>query len=425
MFKAPRGTRDITPDEQPYWDYVRSVAARVAAEFDYRRIDTPVFEATDLFQRGVGGETDIVQKEMYSFEDHGGDMLTLRPEGTASVCRAYIENGMRNLTQPVRQFYIAPMFRYERPQAGRTRQHHQFGAEAIGDGSPEVDAEIIELGWRYLAELGLSGLTLRINSLADPADRAPYIAKLREYFSGYAADLPKVDLARLERAPLRVLDSKERRTIEIAQDAPRSLDFMGPEARAHWEELTGLLDGLRDIYPDFSYTVHNRLVRGLDYYNRTVFEFEPADAGGQSTLLAGGRYDPLIEILGGPATPGIGFGSGIERIILELKSQEVPVQASPALRVVVVSTGRGSRRRAAAIAAGLRAQGVSTVLAPDRSFKAQMRYANQQSAIYAVIAGERELAAGQVAVKPLQSGEGQSLVDVQNVAAAVGAAGKA
>ena len=416
MFKTPRGTQDILASDQPYWDYVRTTAARVASEFGYGRIDTPMFEATDLFQRGVGDETDIVQKEMYTFEDNGGDSLTLRPEGTASVCRAYIEHGMQNQPQPVRQYYVAPMFRYERPQAGRVRQHHQFGVEAIGDASAEVDAEIIELGYRYLSQLGISNFTLRINSLADPEERKPYLAKLHAYFSQYSSELPKVDLARLERAPLRLLDSKEETTRRIGEDAPRSLDHLGDDSRRHWDELNSLLDGLKEIYPLFEYDIDHRLVRGLDYYNRTVFEFEPQDAGGQGTLVAGGRYDPLIEILGGPPTPGIGFGSGIERVIQELKAQKVPVPQPAELEVVIVSVGV-ARQAASRLAAELRSHNIATVLAPERSFKAQMRYANHAGAVNALILGEREIAAGVVALKSLNSDTPQVEVALDQISA--------
>lgn len=418
MFKKPRGTQDILPADQAYWNYVRKTARTVAAEFGYGQIETPLFESTDLFQRGVGDETDIVQKEMYSFEDLGGDSLTLRPEGTASVCRAYIENGMQNLPQPVRQYYLSPMFRYERPQAGRFRQHNQFGVETIGDAAASVDAEVIELGFRYIRQLGISDFTLRLNSLADPRERKPYLAKLHEYFSRYSNELPKVDLARLERAPLRLLDSKDRTTRKIGEDAPRSIDHLGPESQAHWDELIGLFDGLKEIYPEFRYQVDHRLVRGLDYYNRTVFEFEPKDAGGQGTLLAGGRYDPLIEILGGPATPGIGFGSGIERIVLELKAQEIAVPPTDQLDAVIVSVG-AARSAASRLATELRSMQVATVLAPARSFKAQMRYANQVGAAHVVILGERELESGRAAVKPMQGDSPQVEVALEEVAATV------
>ena len=423
-FKRPRGTADILPDDQPYWSHVYSTAHKVANQFGYRRIDTPTFEDTNLFQRGVGDETDIVQKEMYSFEDHGGDGITLRPEGTASVCRAYIENGLHNSPQPVRMFYMAPMFRYERPQAGRFRQHHQFGCEAIGDQSPKVDAEIIELGWKYIADLGIKNVTLRLNSLGDPEGRTTYLSDLENYFSGVADQLPKLDRARLDRAPLRVLDSKAKETQTLADAAPKSVDYINGEAKEHWDELLSLLDNIKEVYPDFSYKVDHRLVRGLDYYNRTVFEYEPLDAGGQGTLLAGGRYDPLISILGGQETPAIGFGSGIERMILELKKQEAKIAPSAGPDIVVVTLGDAASA-GAKLATALRAANVSTVLAPSRSIKAQMRYANQQNASNVVIIGDREVENGVASVKNLSESGAQSEVslDVTSIAEHVRATG--
>lgn len=423
-FKRPRGTADILPDDQPYWSHVDSTARKVANQFGYRRIDTPTFEDTSLSQRGVGDETDIVQKEMYSFEDHGGDGITLRPEGTASVCRAYIENGLHNSPQPVRMFYMAPMFRYERPQAGRFRQHHQFGCEAIGDQSPKVDAEIIELGWKYIADLGIKNVTLRLNSLGDPEGRTTYLSDLENYFRGVAEQLPKLDRARLDRAPLRVLDSKAKETQALADAAPKSVDYIKGEAKEHWDELLSLLDNLKEVYPDFSYKVDHRLVRGLDYYNRTVFEYEPLDAGGQGTLLAGGRYDPLIGILGGQETPAIGFGSGIERMILELKKQEAEIAPSAGPDIVVVTLGDAASA-GAKLATALRAANVSTVLAPSRSMKAQMRYANQQNASNVVIIGDREVENGVASVKNLVQGGDQSEValDAASIAEHVRAAG--
>ena len=423
-FKRPRGTADILPHDQPYWSHVYAVAGKVASQFDYRRIDTPMFEDTGLFQRGVGDETDIVQKEMYTFDDHGGDSITLRPEGTASVCRAYIENGLHNGPQPVRLFYMAPMFRYERPQAGRFRQHHQFGVEAIGDQSPEVDAEVIELGWNYISRLGIRNVRLRLNNLGDPGGRADYLSDLDRYFRGVADQLPKVDRDRLDRAPLRVLDSKEPETLALADNAPKSVDYLRGEVKEHWDALLVLLENMKTVYPEFSFSVDHRLVRGLDYYNRTVFEYEPVDAGGQGTLIAGGRYDPLIGILGGQDTPGIGFGSGIERMILELKKQEISVKSSRGPEVIVVALG-GAGGVAAALATGLRAAGVSTVLAPKRSMKAQMRFANNLGATNVVIVGDREVERDVASVKSLAEGGGQSEVrlDAESIANFLSSAG--
>ena len=423
-FKRPRGTADVLPEDQPYWSHVYDVARKVANQFGYRKIDTPTFEDTKLFERGVGNETDIVQKEMYSFEDHGGDSITLRPEGTASVCRAYIENGLHNLPQPVRMYYAAAMYRYERPQAGRVRQFHQFGVEAIGDPSPEVDAEIIELGWKYIADLGIKNVTLRINSLGDLEGRTDYINDLEKYFSGLADQLPKVDRGRLNRAPLRVLDSKAKETQAIADAAPKSVDYITGAAKDHWNELLLLLDKLHDVYRGFAYKIDHRLVRGLDYYNRTVFEFEPADAGSQGTLIAGGRYDPLIGVIGGQETPAIGFAGGLERLILELKKQELPISSWKGPDIVVVALGDAGAA-GATLASGLRAADVSTVLAPKRSMKAQMRFANQQNASNVVILGDREVETGVASVKSLAEGGGQTevLLDVNSIAEHVRSAG--
>jgi histidyl-tRNA synthetase len=410
-FKRPRGTADILPQDQSYWSHVYAAGRKISGQFGYRRIDTPAFEDTSLFQRGVGDATDIVQKEMYSFLDQGDNPLTLRPEGTASVCRAYIENGFQSDPQPVRMFYMAPMFRYERPQAGRVRQHHQFGVEAIGDPNPEIDAEVIELGWKYIAELGITGVKLRLNNLGDPEGRADYISDLDKYFTERIDQLPKLDRDRLQRAPLRVLDSKAKETQELADDAPKSVEYIGGETKEHWEALLVLLDNLKTVYLDFSYNIDHRLVRGLDYYNRTVFEYEPSDAGSQGTLLAGGRYDPLIGILGGQETPGIGFGSGIERMILEMKKQEVPIAQSKGPDVVVVALGDAGVT-AAGLATALRAADISTVLAPKRSMKAQMRYANNQNAANVVILGDREVESGVASVKSLAEGGAQAEVSL-------------
>ena len=419
---TPRGLADILPENQNLWNTVRATAVQTARQFGYHQIDTPVFEHTGLFRRGVGDETDIVQKEMYSFDDLGGESLTLRPEGTAPVCRSYIEHGMHNLPQPVRLFYIAPMFRYDRPQAGRYRQHHQFGCEAIGDPSPIVDAEIIEIGLRYITALGLSDVSVRINSIGDPESRVGYTNDLRSHYVKYANDLPKVDRDRLERAPLRLLDSKEPATRKLSSDAPKSLDYLSDEAQQHWETLLALLDGLKIAYPQFNYHIDHTLVRGLDYYNRTVFEFEPSAEGSQTSLFGGGRYDPLIGILGGNPTPGVGFGSGIERIILEIQRQESLDLEAPAANAVMVHIGEDATRRASSLAAELRNHGLSVLMAPaGKSMRAQMRYANRANANYAVIIGNREIEQGVAAVKPLQSEGDQDLVtlDAQSIAKSI------
>lgn len=400
--QAISGVADILPDQQVAWEHIRRVAAETAHSFGYQRIDTPMFEATGLFRRGVGDDTDIVQKEMYSFQDLGGNDLTLRPEGTAPVCRAYVEHGFANQPQPVRLYYIAPMFRYERPQSGRYRQHHQFGCEAIGDASPYIDAEIIEVAWSYITRLGIQGVTVRLNSIGDDAERARFNATLTEYFSRYESDLPQLDRDRLRRNPLRLLDSKDSTTQRIVADAPRCLDYLTGDSAAHWELLLELLEGLRDAYPDFRYVQDDTLVRGLDYYNRTVFEFQPQDVGSQTSLFGGGRYDPLIERIGGDPTPGVGFGSGFERILSEVDLQGKLHDDTAGVDVVTVAIGDASAKAAHRLAAELRTLGLSASSAPTgRSVRAMMRYANQTGAKHALIIGDRELARGSAQLKPL------------------------
>ncbi|MBI4312790.1 MAG: histidine--tRNA ligase [Chloroflexi bacterium] len=387
MFKAPRGVADLLPQEQKYWRHVEQVASRVCRAFGYQRIDTPTFEASGLFVRGVGEQTDIVQKEMYVFEDRGSDQLTLRPEGTAPVCRAYLEHGMSSLPQPVRLYYFCPIFRYERPQAGRFREHHQFGIEAIGDADPAVDAEVIQLGWRYAQELGLRNLSLVVNSIGDSACRPAYLQALKEYYRERLDHLCQDCRGRYERNPLRLLDCKQERCQPYIADAPKTSEHLCDACMEHWTRLIAYLDLL-----GIPYTKSHRLVRGLDYYTRTVFEIQPPEEGGQSTVLGGGRYDGLIQELGGPPTPGIGFGSGFERMVLNLKRQEAPVAEVMPRPVVLVTNGAKALEYGMGLAAGLRAAGLTVLLAPaQRSLRAQMRYASSVNARYAVVLGETEV----------------------------------
>ncbi|MDP6822775.1 MAG: histidine--tRNA ligase [Dehalococcoidia bacterium] len=421
-FRAPRGTYDILPEEQPYWVFALHKAAETSARFGYGRIDTPMFEATDLFERGVGDATDIVQKEMYTFEDHGGDSLTLRPEGTANVCRAYVEHGLHNQPQPVRMYYTGAIFRYERPQAGRFRQHTQFGVEAIGDSSPQVDVEVIELGWSFIRSLNITGTQLRINSIGDPECRPAYLDALRDYYRNHIDEVCDDDRQRLERAPLRLLDCKKTRCQAIGNAAPRSTDFLCDACEEHWMSVITLLDGLKDTYPDLEYYADHRLVRGLDYYTRTVFEIEPENAAGQSTLLGGGRYDGLIELIGGQPTSGIGFGSGLDRLVAQVKEQHGYEPPGSGPDVVIVHLGEDAGRRASALAAGLRDDGLTVIVAPaGRSMRAQMRYSNSMNAQYALIIGDREIESGEGSLRPLQ-GDGEQLgvpLSVEAIADAV------
>jgi histidyl-tRNA synthetase len=412
-YQAPRGTQDILPEEQAVWDFVRNTAARLAGLFGYGRIETPLFEEASLFTRGVGEVTDIVQKEMYVFKDRGGLELALRPDGTAPVCRAYLEHGMHNQPQPVRLWYVTPIFRYDRPQAGRYRQHHQFGIEAIGDADAAVDAEVIEVLWRCYETLGLSGLTLHLNSIGDNKCRPQYLEVLRDYYRD------KLDLVcddcrtRFERNPLRLLDCKQERCQPVIAGAPAMTDHLCDECAAHFADLCSYLDAA-----GISATLNPRLVRGLDYYTRTVFEITPPEEGAQSTIGGGGRYDGLIELLGGKPTPGIGFGTGIERIILNLKRQGVRLPEPKAPQVYVAVQAPAARAAAFRLASELRLAGVATLLAGgERSLKAQMRAADAHGAAYVAILGEREMRDGLVTLKNLADG-------TQTTVAASGLAGK-
>ena len=421
-FKTPRGTNDILPEDQAYWSYIWGTAEQVAASFGFGRIDTPMFEDTSLFRHGVGEKTDIVEKEMYSFEDLGGDSITLKPEGTAPVCRAYIQHGMANLPQPVRLFYENPHFRYERPQAGRVRQHHQFGVEIIGDPSPQVDAEIIELGWTYLSSLGLQGVTLKINSIGDSECRPAYMELLSSYLAERESRICDDHRERYKTNPLRVLDCKKPTCQSLSAEAPPSVDHLCDACAQHFAGLRANLDDLVEAGAMVPYIVDNRLVRGLDYYTRTVFEFEPTEEKSTSTLLGGGRYDPLIEILGGKPTPGIGFGSGVERVMLNLKAQGIEVPSTRPLDIIGVHIGDNARRKLITLAATLRAAGKSVIVAPEgRSMKSQMRYANNSGARYALILGNRDLEQGEATLRPLTSDalETQVALDAAAIATAV------
>ncbi len=401
MYRAPRGTADILPEEQRYWRYVEAEAREIARRYGYGRLDTPVFEHSNLFVRGVGQVTDIVEKEMYVFQDRGGDYVALRPEGTAPVCRAYLEHGMRNLPQPVRMYYFCPVFRYDRPQAGRFRQHHQFGVEALGDGDPSVDAEVIEMAWQLMKGLGLRDLTLLINSIGDPQCRPAYLERLKAYYASRLDRLCRDCAERLERNPLRLLDCKQPACTDMAREAPQTVESLCQECRDHWERLLSYLQKL-----EIPFTVEPKLVRGLDYYTRTVFEIQPPEEGGQSNICGGGRYDGLIQELGGPPTPGIGFGAGLERMILNIKRQEAPVPEGDFISVVLAHLGDAAKEAAMSLASELRSRGVGAVLAPaGRSLKSQMRYANSLGIPYALILGEDEMKNGSVILRDMSRGE--------------------
>ena len=399
MFQAPRGTSDHLPEEQKYWRYIESKALDVAARFGFGRIDTPTFEDSNLFIRSVGEGTDIVEKEMYTFEDRGGDSVTLRPEGTAPVCRAYLEHGMHNLPQPVRMYYFCPVFRYERPQAGRFRQHHQFGVEVLGDADPSVDAEVIEVAWDLMTNLGLKDINLLVNSIGDAECRPAYVSKLKDYYSGLSANLCTDCKGRLERNPLRLLDCKVETCHALGNDAPQSSENLCEACLEHWTKLLSYLDKMQ-----LPYQVDHRLVRGLDYYSRTVFEVQPEDGGGQSTICGGGRYDGLISQLGDRDIPGIGFATGLERLTLNLKRSEVPVPDEPSPRYLVANVGDDARIAALDLSVRLRRAGVGAILSSGtRGLRGQMRQANALSIPYVLVLGDDEIEKGEVVVRDMES----------------------
>jgi len=405
LYRAPRGTSDILPKEQAYWRYIEQKVAEIAGLYGYERLDAPVFEDTRLFSRSVGEDTDIVKKEMYTFDDRSGSSLTLRPEGTAPVCRAYIEHGMYNLPQPVKLYYIASIFRYERPQAGRYRQHYQFGYEAIGDDDPALDAEIIDMAWQFLSSVRLRSLSLQINSIGCKKCRPKYIATLKTHYKGYAQDLCPECKTRLKRNPLRLLDCKKPSCQKIADSVPKTLDYLCPECDEHFRRLKGYLKLL-----SLPYAVNHHLVRGLDYYTRTVFEIQPEGGGAQSTIVGGGRYDNLIEELGGKPTPAIGFAAGIERIILNLKKQNVPVPPLPKPQVFIAYLGDEAKEKALKLASTLRQAGIGVIEAlGSKSLKGQLRQANSLGAHFAVIIGEEELKTGTVILRDMTSAEQKAI----------------
>ena len=395
MFSAPRGTSDVLPAEQPYWREAIDAAERLCRLFGYARIDTPTFEQADLFERGAGEGSDVVRKEMYVFDDRSGERLALKPEGTASICRAYLQHGMGNLPQPVRLYYLSPTFRYERPQAGRRRQHTQFGCEAIGDADAAVDAEVIELLWRLYADLGLGDLVLLLNSIGDRTCRPRYLDALRAHYQPHLHAVCRDCRDRHVRNPLRLLDCKQESCQPVIASAPSIVDCLCDDCRRHFDDLCRYLDAL-----DIPYELTPHLVRGLDYYTRTVFEVQPIGGGAQSTIGAGGRYDGLIEELGGRPTPATGFATGIERIVLNMKQQNVSVPPPTKLKVYIAFQTTEARVEAFKLASLLRREGVSTVAATgERSLKSQMRQADSLGAAWVAILGERELAAGTVQLR--------------------------
>lgn len=410
-YRRVTGMQDVLGDDQHYWRMVLDEAQRTMTLFGFARIDTPLLEAASLFQRGVGEGTDIVEKEMYIFEDRDGDLLSLRPEFTAGIMRAYIQNGLHTLPPPLKLWTHGPLFRHERSQKGRYRQHSQLNIEVIGEQDAAVDAEIIALAWHLFGRLGIGGLKLHLNSTGCPVCKPPYVQKLTAYFRQYESLLPEDDRRRLRQNPLRILDTKEEATQQFLPDAPHFTDHLCAECAAHLEKLRAYLQA-----QNIPYQIDFKLVRGLDYYTKTVFEIKaPGSLGAQDTICGGGRYDGLIELLGGKPTPGIGFGSGIERIVLTMQAQGITPPPAEPPAALVAYLGEAAKREAIKLVARLRGAGLAAQLPfGDRSLKAQLKSANRLRARYAVILGEEELARGEATLRNLASGE-QSAVPLAEV----------
>lgn len=399
--KAIKGTKDVLPSEVYKNQYIEATCLTVAENFGYKEMRTPVFEHTELFQRGVGDTTDVVQKEMYTFDDKGGRSITLRPEGTAGAARSFLENGLSNEALPQKICYLTSCYRYEKPQAGRLREFHQFGIECFGATSPLADAEMIALAKQIFDELGVKDLHLELNSIGCPTCRAEYHKALKEYFASRVDELCDTCRDRLDRNPMRILDCKSPVCSEIAKDAPVVLDYLCDECKEHFEKTKSYLDAM-----NIEYIVNPQIVRGLDYYTKTVFEFVAASIGAQGTVCGGGRYDGLIEELGGQHTPSLGFGMGLERLQLVMEAQgcEFPEPSRPDL--FIVAMGDKATLKAVEIAKDMRDEGYSVVYDLNgRSLRAQMKYADKINAKYNVVIGDNEVDTKSAVLKDMATGE--------------------
>ncbi|WP_294834911.1 histidine--tRNA ligase [uncultured Eubacterium sp.] len=399
--KAIKGTKDVLPSEVYKNQYIEATCLTVAENFGYKEMRTPVFEHTELFQRGVGDTTDVVQKEMYTFDDKGGRSITLRPEGTAGAARAFLENGLSNEALPQKICYLTSCYRYEKPQAGRLREFHQFGIECFGATSPLADAEMIALAKQIFDELGVKDLHLELNSIGCPTCRAEYHKALKEYFASRVDELCDTCRDRLDRNPMRILDCKSPVCSEIAKDAPVVLDYLCDECKEHFEKTKSYLDAM-----NIEYIVNPQIVRGLDYYTKTVFEFVADSIGAQGTVCGGGRYDGLIEELGGQRTPSLGFAMGLERLQLVMEAQgcEFPEPSRPDL--FIVAMGDKATLKAVEIAKDMRDEGYSVVYDLNgRSLRAQMKYADKINAKYNVVIGDNEVDTKSAVLKDMSTGE--------------------
>lgn len=400
MINIPKGTKDVLPDKSYKWQFVEKAARETAEIFNIKEIRTPVFEHTELFQRGVGETTDVVNKEMYTFEDKGGRSITLKPEGTAGAVRMFVENGLSSTPMPLKSYYITPCFRYERPQAGRLREFHQFGVEIFGAKSAETDAEVIFAASTFLEKLGINKTELQINSIGCRICRAEYNKALKDYFRPRLADMCETCRSRFDKNPLRMLDCKEERCKKITADAPKILDYLCEDCKTHFEKVKALLSA-----QNVAFSVNPRIVRGLDYYTKTVFEFISTDIGAQGAVCAGGRYDNLVEELGGAPLPAIGFAAGIERLMLLMENTGADFGENKKPLIYIAGMDENSRSKAFSLTCGLRARGINAESdLMERSVKAQFKYADKLGAEYVAVIGANELEAGAANVKKMSDG---------------------
>lgn len=410
IIKAIKGTCDVMPDDSYKWQYVEQTMLNTASLYGYREIRIPVFEHTEVFSRGVGDTTDVVQKEMYTFDDKGGRSITLRPEFTAGVVRSSIENGLVNGTLPVKACYIGGCYRYEKPQAGRLREFHQFGIECIGANTPAADAEVILLANQVLSDIGIKNLSLEINSIGCPTCRAEYHKALKAYFADNSEELCGTCKDRLERNPMRILDCKSPVCKGIAEGAPVVLDFLCDECKEHHAQLQAHLDAA-----GLKYTVNPQIVRGLDYYTKTVFEFVSGDIGAQSTVCGGGRYDGLIAQLGGPAVQSVGFAMGLERLMMVLEAQNAEFPEKATCDIYFAPMGENEQVFATKLCAILRAEGFEALSDINgRGLRAQLKYANKIGAKFTCVLGEDEVNCGILRIKNMQNGE-ETEVKAENI----------
>ncbi len=409
--KSIKGTQDTLPSESYKVQFVEQSVLEIAKNYGYKEIRVPVFEHTELFQRGVGDTTDVVQKEMYTFDDKGGRSITLRPEGTAGVVRSYLEHGLFNEPQPQKMCYLISCYRYEKPQAGRLREFHQFGCECFGSASPAADAELISLVNDIFAFLDVRGLKIQINSIGCPECRKHYHEALKEYFESNKSELCGTCLDRLDRNPMRILDCKSPVCSTIAENAPKVTDYLCDECRDHFGKTQQYLDTM-----GIEYEVNPSIVRGLDYYSKTVFEFVSTEIGAQGTVCGGGRYDGLVEEIGGPKTPALGFAIGIERLLLLMKAQGIEFPPEAKCDLYIASMGESATLKAAQVAADIRNNGMHAQFdIVGRSVKAQMKFANKIGAAYTVVLGDSEIESGKAKLKNMENGE-ETEIEIDSIA---------